>query len=271
MRVDTRRVGVLKVVGSEATKDRDMVVRETPLTIFLNDDHLVTLMCSPRDAEHLVVGFLFSEGLIRDRKDIRRLESDVKAGSVWVETAGKKRLGEDLRAKGIITTGCGRGMSFMDTKEYRTRLRKLPDLRVSAADIASLMKRFQGMSPVYKETGGVHSAALATARTVRAFSEDIGRHNAVDKVLGRCVLEGIDTSCLILLTSGRASSDILVKAARAGIRIIVSRAAPTDLSIRLARDHGMTLIGFARGLRMNVYSNEWRVGTGPASEDRAGD
>jgi FdhD protein len=267
MRVDTRRVGVLKIAESGSKKDRDMVVRETPLTVFLNDDHLVTLMCSPRDSEYLAAGFLFSEGLIRGRKDIKRIESDAKEGSVWVETTRKKRLREDLRAKGIITTGCGRGMSFMDSKEYRTKLRDLPDLKVSAADVASLMKRFQGMSRVYRETGGVHSAALATARTFRAFSEDIGRHNAVDKVLGRCVLEGIDTSGLILLTSGRASSDILVKAARAGIRIIVSRAAPTDLSIRLARDHGMTLIGFARGLRMNVYSNDWRVETGQVRED----
>jgi len=102
---------------------------------------------------------------------------------------------------------------------------------------------------------------LANTHEIVAFGEDIGRHNAIDKVLGECILQSIKIKGLVLMTSGRVTSDLLIKAARARIPIIVSRSAPTDIAVGLARDLGITLIGFARGSRMNVYSNEWRITT----------
>ena len=121
------------------------------------------------------------------------------------------------------------------------------------------MKEFQHNSEVFKLTGGVHSAALCDKENILMFSEDIGRHNAIDKILGQCFWEGIPTENRVVLTSGRISSEILSKMAKRGIPIVVSRSAPTDLAIRTAENLGITLIGFVRGKRMNIYANDWRI------------
>ncbi|MFU8796917.1 MAG: formate dehydrogenase accessory sulfurtransferase FdhD, partial [Dehalococcoidia bacterium] len=114
-------------------------------------------------------------------------------------------------------------------------------------------------SEIFRTTGGVHSAALCDARDILLFSEDIGRHNAVDKIFGRCLLDDISTDDRIVVTSGRISSEILLKVARRNIPIIISKSAPTNLGLKLAGDLGVTLIGFVRGKRMNVYTHDWRV------------
>jgi FdhD protein len=261
MRDETRFLKVLRVDGKGATKERDLVARESPVTIFVNDVDLVTLLCSPKDIECLAVGFLFTEGLINGKEDIRSILADEDEGVVWVETVGGKEPPGDILAKRVVTTGCGRGWSLMDSSSLKKVLKRAGDLKVESGQVALLMKEFQEKSMVYKRTGGVHSAGLADHRGIVAFGEDVGRHNAIDKVLGRCILESVDTKGLVLMTSGRVTSDLLIKAARAGIPIIISRSAPTDISVRLARNLGVTLVGFARGSRMNVYSNEWRIVT----------
>lgn len=262
MRDETRDMGILRISGAGAVKGRDLVVREVPVTILLNDVDLVTLLCSPKDLEYLAVGFLFAEGLVKRKEDIRSIFADKKDGAVWVETVEGKKLRDNILAKRFITTGCGKGLSFVDSARYRKGPKARSDLRVRADQLALSMKEFQKRSEIYRMTGGIHSSALMNARGIVVFNEDIGRHNSIDKVLGECVLKGIRTDDLVLMTSGRISSDILVKAARSGIPVIVSRSAPTDLAVRLARDLGITLVGFARGSRMNVYSNEWRIVSG---------
>ena len=240
-----------------------MVVREAPVTIFLNDVSLVTLMCSPKDLEYLAVGFLFSEGLIKGKEDIKSMFADKRDGAVWIETFRRRKSHDNIMTRRLITTGCGKGLSFIDSLKYRKGPKATKDFRVRVSQVELLMKEFQSRSHVYRKTGGVHSAGLANAQGIVAFNEDIGRHSAIDKILGESVLRGIKTDDLIMMTSGRISSDLLVKAARARIPVIVSRSAPTDLSVRLARDLGITLVGFARGSRMNVYSNEQRIVSGP--------
>ena len=121
------------------------------------------------------------------------------------------------------------------------------------------MDEFIQCSPVYKATGGVHSAALCNAGSIIVFSEDIGRHNAIDKIFGQCLLEDMPTEGHLILTSGRVSSEILLKVARRNVPMLVSKAAPTDMGIKLANDLRITLIGFARGKKMNIYANEQRV------------
>jgi FdhD protein len=121
------------------------------------------------------------------------------------------------------------------------------------------MRDFQDRSEVFKNTGGVHAAALSSADGIELFSEDIGRHNAVDKVFGRCLLENIETKDKLLLVTGRISSEILLKVARRGIPALVSKSAPTDSGVKLAEKLGITLIGFVRGHRMNVYAHAERV------------
>jgi len=262
MKDETRLLNILRISKKGAAKERDLVVRESPVTIFLNDIDLVTLLCSPKDIEYLAVGFLFTEGLINGKEDIKSILADEKDGAVWVETVGGKKPRGNIPAKRFITTGCGRGWSFTDSASLKKVLKTVGDFKIQSGQVALLMKEFQKKSLVYKRTGGVHSAGLADTRGIVAFKEDIGRHSAIDKVLGECILKSVKTKGLVLMTSGRVTSDLLIKATRARIPIIISRSAPTDISVRLARDLGITLVGFARGSRMNVYSNEWRIATG---------
>ena len=245
---------------------RDVLIKERPVTIFLDDIELANLMCSPKDLDCLAVGFLFAEGFIRSKKNIKKVIADERDGAVWVELKKAKKSPEDLIARRFITTGCGRGMTFVDAAQDGRHLRSKSKLKVRVESIPLLMREFLRKSRLYRLTGGVHSAAICSTRSILVFNEDIGRHSAIDKVIGECILKGIRTNDRIMVTSGRISSEILVKAARSRTPIIVSKSAPTDLAVRLATDFGVTLVGFARGSRMNIYSNAWRVVTG--AEDR---
>ena len=237
----------------------EWTAREFPLTIMLNGDQLVTVLCSPSDLEALAVGFLFSEGIIRAKEEITGLLLDSERGIVRIRTAEDKLADGKLFMKRVLTTGCGRGMAFYSYADLDRKKKVLSDLKVTPEEVFSLSRRFQTASELYKSTHGVHSAALCDTREVLVFAEDIGRHNAVDKVLGRCLLDGIAVTDRILVTSGRISSEILFKAAGSGIPVLISKSAPTDMGVDLARELGITLIGFVRGGGMNVYAGQERI------------
>jgi len=254
----TKQVAIIRIEDGRRKRVEDVVVKESPLTIVFNGQQLVTLLCSPEKLDCLAAGFLFSEGLIGSRKDIKSLDVDEKRGVVWIETKTGKMPSDDFLSKRYITTGCGKGTSFLDLP--RGKLKRIKsEIRLSPSQISALMKEFQERSATHKETGGVHSAALANAKGIVIFSEDIGRHSAIDKILGECVLKGISMKNRIILTSGRISSEILMKTARAAIPVIIAKSAPTDMGVSIAEKSGVTLVGFARGKRMNVYSNERRI------------
>jgi len=122
-----------------------------------------------------------------------------------------------------------------------------------------LVREFQGSSDIYVATHGVHSAALCDTKSILVLSEDIGRHNAIDKIFGECILEGISTNDRIIVTSGRVSSEVIHKVAKRGVPIIISLSVPTDLGVRIADDLRITLIGFVRGKRMKIYTHAGRV------------
>jgi FdhD protein len=132
-------------------------------------------------------------------------------------------------------------------------------IQISAQDILAMVKEFQQRSEVFKVTGGVHSAALCDTKSILLFNEDIGRHNAIDKIFGECLLKDIMTDDHVVITSGRISSEILLKVAKRNIPILISKSAPTDLGVRLADALGITLLGFVRGKRFNAYTNYSRV------------
>ena len=237
----------------------EWAAREFPLTIMLNGEQLVTVLCSPGDFEALAVGFLFSEGIIKAKEEITGLTLDDERGIIRIRTATDKTADGKLFMKRVLTTGCGRGMAFYSYADLDRKKKVLSDVRVAPADVLALSKEFQGASELYRTTHGVHSAALCDARKILVFAEDIGRHNAVDKVLGRCLLDGIAVTDRILVTSGRISSEILFKAAGSGIPVLISKSAPTDMGVDLARELGITLIGFVRGGAMNVYAGRERI------------
>jgi FdhD protein len=161
--------------------------------------------------------------------------------------------------KRLITSGGGRGTYSYSAPEAKGTVAS--DIEISPSEVFALMDGFVQRSGLYKATGGVHSAALCDRASILFFAEDIGRHNAVDKIFGHCILEDIPTNDRILLTSGRISSEILLKVAKGNIPIIISKSAPTNLAVRLANDFGITLIGFVRGRSMNAYTNDWRLVT----------
>lgn len=236
----------------------DPVIREVPLTIFLNGKELVTLLHTPEMSEELAIGFLRSEGLIRRFADVRSLRFEQEQGIVFVETAGNE-LAEKLYGKRTITSGCGKGTVFYHALDALKSNPVTSGMTIAARQILALMRQLQERAELYQQTGGIHSAALGNQEGLVYVCEDIGRHNAVDKLVGRCLKENIDLNDKVLLTSGRVSSEILIKAAKLGIPVLVSRSAPTALSVDLAQNLGITLIGFARGRRFNIYAHKQRI------------
>ncbi len=255
------RFSILRVTEQGKKDTKDIITQESPLTIILNNQELVTLLCSPTDLKYLAIGFLSSEGLLKGKDEIKQIIVDDRRGVVRVKTEGDKEFASELLFKRLITSGCGRGASFYSPADVQSQAKIQSQLRISAHEVFDLVNEFQHRSQVYRATGGVHSAGLCNTTGILVFSEDIGRHNAIDKVFGECILTDIPMDDCMIITSGRISSEILLKVAKRKIPIIISISAPTNLGVRLADDLGITLIGFVRGKRMNVYTNGWRVTT----------
>jgi len=261
MKEETERFLVLQLTEQGTGKIEDTVVREFPLTIFLNNKELVTLLCSPADLKYLVVGFLLSEGLVKGKGDIKKIIVDDQRGVVRVETKEEKEFANELIFKRFITSGCGRGTSFYSAADVQGQAKIESQIKISALEVFSLVKEFQHYSQIYKITGGIHSAALCDTTNILIFGEDIGRHNAIDKIFGQCILKDIPANDRIVLTSGRISSEILLKVAKKNIPIIISKSVSTNLAVRLANDLGITLIGSVRGKKIKAYTNDWRIVT----------
>jgi len=256
---ETEKFSILKLTERGSSSIDDVVAKEFPLTIILNNQELVTLLCSPMNLRYLAVGFLFSEGLIKSKDEIKKIIVDDRRGVVRVETEGDVELAKDVLFKRLITSGCGRGVSFYSAADAQGQVKVESRIEISTLEVLALVKEFQNRAQIYRATGGVHSAALCDIRDILVFSEDVGRHNAIDKIFGECILNDIVTDDHIIITSGRISSEILLKVARRNVPLIVSKSAPTNLGLRLAADLGVTLIGFVRGKRMNVYTHDWRI------------
>lgn len=255
----TEKVSVIKYEGGAVSKLEDIVVKEYPLTIILDGEEFITLLCTPESLEYLAVGFLLSEGIIKGIQDVRSVRVFEDKGIVEVDTVISSDIAKKLYGKRTMTTGCGKGATFYNAADSLSCRVVTGSYLVSVQDIIELMKTFNKSSELFLSTGGVHSAALCKGKEILLFHEDIGRHNALDKVIGEAAFKSIETGDKILATSGRISSEILVKAAKRSIPIIISRSAPTDLAVSFAEKFGITVIGFARGNRMNIYSRDDRV------------
>lgn len=255
------RLKITKVSSGKKEEIEDVVVTETPLTILLNKEKVITLLCTPQDQEYLAVGFLFSEGFIQNRKDIEKINFDRKKNEINVLTKSKRQFASKSSPSKTLTSGCAKGATFSNMEEMDPSKDLLINLQttLTSSEIQNLVHEFEKKSVLFRKTGGVHAAALAKKEKILIYFEDIGRHNAVDKVFGRCLLDQISCEDKLLLLSGRISSDILAKASKSGISIIVSRSAPTSLAVKNARKLGITLVGFARGRKMNIYSFPLRI------------
>ncbi|MCL5057508.1 MAG: formate dehydrogenase accessory sulfurtransferase FdhD [Actinobacteria bacterium] len=225
---------------------------EMELTIYVNQQELVTILCTATKLNFLVLGFLYSEGIISDTGDVvmMRMCEDESLADVRLKNPEYK-----LPTKRTLTSGCGGGATF------KTQGRTVDSGLVAApAEVLSLLKQLQEKMDLYRFSGGVHTSALSDTGNLLVVAEDIGRHNTLDKIQGECLLRGLATRDRLLLTTGRVSSEMLLKAAKMQVQVVVSRHSPTGSAVLLARDLGITLVGHARGGRLLVYSHPERLG-----------
>ena len=251
-----KQIKILKITDNVSEEKLDTIVVEKPINVFVNFEFYAALMCSPSEIRELAAGFLFSEGVISSAGDIKSIEEKYGDRVCVVLNHEFSRDYESVRAR---STGCGNGSVHLNALEDRSFTPAEDGAGFKAESIAGFMKEFNHMSGVFRDTGGVHSCAICGGSGIECFSEDIGRHNAFDKVIGKAILESIDLKNKVILTTGRVSSDIVVKAAGAQVPMVVSHSAPTDLAIEIAERANITILGFVRGNRMNVYCCSERI------------
>ena len=254
----SRDIQIKKYTGGDLTEEIDAVVAEYELKLVLNGKDFVKFTCSPEELEELAVGYLLAESVIESMKDIKIgafTNIDLEKGQVEVETVESREylFVDEAKIVRRVTTACGKNRTFhlplLKKNGWRTCY-----MDIDYTAIQSIIKEFNKKSENFKSTGGVHSCGLSDMKEILLFSEDISRHNAVDKIIGKASLEDIGFKDSILLVSGRISSEILQKAAAVDIGCIVSRSAPTSKAIELGEKYKIAVIGFARGNRMNIYT-----------------
>jgi FdhD protein len=241
----------------ECLDKEDLIIKEFPLTIFINKYELLTLMVLKENLEELIIGFLAAEGLIKEKSEITALDFKQNKTIAMVEIESDFNPGRFK--KRTLTSGCGSGSTFLNLKDCAESQFIENKEKIEAEKIFDLMKKLQEDSSYFKLTGGTHISALADSENILFRMEDIGRHNTLDKIIGKALKEKVNLDNKIILTSGRISSEMIIKVLRQGIPFLVSRSAPTDQAINTAVERGLTLIGFCRGRRMNIYSGADRI------------
>jgi FdhD protein len=229
---------------------------ERGISVYLNGRELVTLSASPNDHAALALGFLFTEGLIKGMGALREISVD-ESGNVWVET--RRRISHCGARRKVLTSGCGKGMVFQFKEDGLRRVRKR--VLYEAPNLRKLVKEGLKLAEKVKTSRGLHAAFLCDKDDILTLKVDIGRHNAVDKVIGEALRENFLSKAKMLGCTGRLSSEIVLKVLRARIPVLASLSSPTDAAVELARRYGITLVGYVRGQGMLVYAEAWRVVT----------
>jgi FdhD protein len=245
-----RSVPCIRIEGERHERSVHEVVEEVPYALFINGRHAMTSMMSPEGIEDFVTGYLFTEQVIRTADEIESIKVDKNRISVIT-----KNLFKVTGPKKTILSGCGGSTSYIDAD-------KLPkivsDFSISPDRILGLIREVL-VSDLHGKTGGIHLVGLAGADGMITIAEDIGRHNALDRVIGHGLRRGIDFSRTLVVSSGRISSEMVRKCLVAGIPVIASRGATTTLAIEVAEKSGVCIVAFARGTKMVVYTHAERV------------
>jgi FdhD protein len=267
----TQNTSVLRLGPQGAQRRGDSVAVEEPLEIRISGESFVVTMRTPGDDIDLVHGLLHSEGVIREAADIRLARYCAGSGPDGMNTYNvlDVSLADDAapraaaaRRSVVTTSACGIcGATSIDQVLRQSRFALAPELQVRADVIRSAPLLLRDQQRAFAKTGGLHAAGLLKVDgTLRCVREDVGRHNAVDKVVGWAIRENrLPLAETILVVSGRASYELTQKAVLAGIPVLAAVSAPSSLAVDLARDAGLTLVGFIRGESMNVYSHPERI------------
>lgn len=252
---------VLRFKNGEMESVEDKIVTEFPVTVKINEEEFVTMVCSPQYIEDMVIGYLASEGVIREYKDIKNIWIQEKEGYVHVTIDKLNPYFQNLQNKRYITSCCGASrQGFVFINDALTA-KKMNDISVelSIKDCFQLMNKLQQSAATFQETGGVHNAAICDKNGFMLSRMDIGRHNALDKLYGYCLKNHISIRDKVVVFSGRISSEILLKVAKIGCEIVLSKSAPTELALNLAEELRITTIGFIRNDSLNIYTCPERI------------
>jgi FdhD protein len=229
----------------------DHLPSEMALAIYVNRQELVTILCTPTKLNCLVLGYMYAEGIISGIGDVASMQLCEEESLADVMLSNPQY---ELPTKRTLTSGCGGGATF---KTQGKRVES--DLVATPKEVLSLMKQLQEQMVLYRLCGGVHASALSDTKNLLVVAEDIGRHNTLDKIQGECLLRGLSTRNRLLLSTGRISSEMLLKAAKMQAPVVVSRHSTTGSAVSLARDLGIALVGHTRGSRLSVYSHPERL------------
>ncbi|MFB5252649.1 formate dehydrogenase accessory sulfurtransferase FdhD [Bacillus mycoides] len=252
---------IVRYQSGTFSKQTDEVVTESPITIKLNSEEYVTVVCTPNYIEDMVIGFLISEGIISSYKDIEELWIQKENGIVHVKSSKINPLYQTLYNKRYVTSCCGKSRQGFVFVNDAAKAKKLHDIHITITpeECFHLMTSLQQSSTTFRQTGGVHNTALCDRNNILLSRMDIGRHNALDKIYGHCLRNNISVQGKIIAFSGRISSEILLKVSKIGCEIVLSKSAPTKLALQLAHDLGITVVGFIRNGSCNIYTHPERI------------
>ena len=261
----------MKIKKDKKEEIDDIVLYETPIDLYVNSKPLVNIICLANDLKELAVGFLYSIGIIDSKLNIKDIKVDELENSIFIE------LGESIKfdikeldvnpVSRVVDTTCGISSPWrnvikdsLEKAKVKEAIKSKESIKVHANIIFSAIKEMQIKTPLYRETGGCHGAAIFDINgNLLSVKEDIGRHNAIDKVIGDILLKEFNFDNVFLTSTGRLTGDSVLKAIKAKIPIVASLSAAVESGIRLAFGYGITLIGFVRGSRMNIYTHPHRI------------
>ncbi len=234
------------------------IADERPLTIYVDRYEIVTLMTLGREPELMVIGYLKNQSLITDLEEIVSVQVDWDVGAAAVVTRSGTGDWEDKLSKRTVTTGCGQGTVFGDIMEQLYDIEIQP-VTLKQSTVYGLLKNLNEYNEVYRSAGAVHGCALCRDTEILSFVEDVGRHNAVDAIAGRMWIEGIDGHDKIFYTTGRLTSEMVIKVGQMGIPVLLSRSGVTAMGLKLAQDLGVTMLSRAKGKHFLVYNGREHV------------
>jgi len=245
------------------------IAGEHPLTLYVDKCEVVTLMTLGQAPEALAIGYLRNQRLVSSLDELAAVQVDWETDAVAVTTRrGVKSLAKKL-AKRTVTTGCGQGTVFGDLMEEVDSIRLRDDVRLPEATLFAVLEAVRQQETIYNSAGAVHGCALASNEgadsRILVFIEDVGRHNAVDAIAGRMWLDDIDGSDKIFYTTGRLTSEMVIKAAQMGVPFLVSRSGLTEMGWRIASRVGLTMIGRASGKHFLLFTGQHRFGAASTS------
>ena len=245
----------MRKIKSSNLKGKTNICEEVPIDLTVNGKEIVTFMCTPQNLKELAVGYLYIQGIIKEWEEIEYLAAceDMDTINVGVNSELDKSYG---KLKEVLASSCGKAL---DEEKLRS-LGKVKSMRViTLKKIKKMAKKMFTDTVLYKKTGGVHCAAISDYNKLIDLKEDVGRHNAVDKIVGQSILNNLDFSNCIIFTSGRISSDMVLKVATSKFPIVVSRSIPSSLALKIAEKANITVIGRIMSREPLIYTKPERI------------